>query len=315
MIAISFASKNPQSAEEISGMPMRAGSALHTIFLRELGVTPVTMTASASYEALSRGTIDGMILSVGDWKSYSLQDLLKYTVTGVAVGHWGSYLAISKAAWGGLSPEQQKLWDEVARATAISNAEAIVAQENEVRDEAAAKGAAFTELKDLPASLKDKIISASASTWAKWIEQTEAAGFPDAGVLKARVVGCPQSSCFCWGGLPASSGSVTLAALGHRSTVIPFAVAAGKAAVSQDVALESRPPAPLRLQDDRGESVGSVEVLLTWKVDEFSDNLRLDVAAAVPAVGWLGSRPADEPPATRRHSGPRKVGPPLRDDQ
>ena len=84
--AISFAGVQPGSAADLSGMPLRAGSALHTIFLDELGATPVTMTSSASYEALSRGTIEGTILSIGDWKSYSMQDVLDYTITGVTGG-------------------------------------------------------------------------------------------------------------------------------------------------------------------------------------------------------------------------------------
>ena len=38
--------------------------------LQRLGATPVTMPAAESYEALSLGTIDGIILSIGDWISY-----------------------------------------------------------------------------------------------------------------------------------------------------------------------------------------------------------------------------------------------------
>lgn len=183
--AISFANKTPKSAADLKGMPLRAGSALHTIFLSELGATPVTMPSSASYEALSRGTVEGTILSIGDWRSYSLQDVLTYTVTGVAVGHWGSYLAISDTGWTGLSADEQKLWAETAREIALRNAELIEAQDTEVREAAAAKGSTFADLSTIAPDLKAAIETASTATWRRWVEQTEAAGHP--GLATARL--------------------------------------------------------------------------------------------------------------------------------
>ncbi|WBU62748.1 TRAP transporter substrate-binding protein DctP [Paracoccus aerodenitrificans] len=176
--AINFAGVEPESAEDLNGMPLRAGSALHTIFLEELGSTPVTMPSSASYEALSRGTVEGTILSVADWRSYSLQDVLTYSITGVAVGHWGSYIAISDSAWQQLSDEQKEIWDQTARDIAIENAELIDAQDVEVAEEAAAAGIKFVDVAAIPEGLRSAIESASTATWRRWIEQTEEAGLP-----------------------------------------------------------------------------------------------------------------------------------------
>ncbi|SDN83797.1 TRAP-type C4-dicarboxylate transport system, substrate-binding protein [Lutimaribacter pacificus] len=183
--AISFADVEPDGADALKGLPLRAGSALHTIFLDELGATPVTMPSSQSYEALSRGTINGTILSVGDWKSYSLQDVLTYTITGVAVGHWGSYLAISDEGWSKLSDEQKATWEETAHEIALQNAEAIEAQEGEVRSAAEADGSSFVDIADIAPSLQDAINAASVNTWKRWVEQTEADGHP--GLATARL--------------------------------------------------------------------------------------------------------------------------------
>ncbi|WP_024588237.1 C4-dicarboxylate ABC transporter substrate-binding protein [Aliihoeflea sp. 2WW] len=182
--AISFAGENPDSVSGLSGKPMRAGSALHTIFLNELGVTPVTMPSSASYEALSRGTVEGTILSIGDWRSYSLQDVLTHTITGVAVGHWGSYLAINNATWETLTPEQQETWDRVARDIAMQNAAGIDAQDIEVQEEAAGAGSVFTPITDMSQEMQDHIAMASTNTWQTWVEQTEAAGHPGRATAK-----------------------------------------------------------------------------------------------------------------------------------
>ena len=175
---------------DFHGMPVRAGSALHTIVLERLGVTPVTMPAASAYEALSRGTIDGIILSIGDWVSYSLEELLTYTVTDVAIGHWQSYLAVTERMWDGLTAEQRDTWDRVARAGATRNAEYIDEQDRAVRARAAANGATFVAVQQLPTAMRDHIARAATETWVQWIEQTERNGHPAraTAVLWAEVV-------------------------------------------------------------------------------------------------------------------------------
>ena len=163
---------------DFRGMPVRAGSALHTIVLERLGVTPVTMPAASAYEALSRGTIDGIILSIGDWVSYSLEELLTYTVSDVAIGHWQSYLAVTERMWDGLTAEQRDTWDRVARAATTRNAEYIDEQDRAVRARAAANGATFVAVQQLPAAMRDHIARAATETWIQWIEQTERNGHP-----------------------------------------------------------------------------------------------------------------------------------------
>ena len=163
---------------DFRGMPVRAGSALHTIVLERLGVTPVTMPAAAAYEALSRGTIDGIILSIGDWVSYSLEELLTYTVTDVAIGHWQSYLAVTERTWDGLTDAQRATWDRVARAATTRNAEYIDEQDRAVQARARATGATFVSVEQLPAAMRDHIARAATETWVQWIEQTERDGHP-----------------------------------------------------------------------------------------------------------------------------------------
>ena len=151
---------------------------MHTIVLQQLGATPVTMPASQAYEALSRGTVNGLVLSIGDWKSYSFQDLVKYTVTGVSIGHWESYLATTEDLWKNLPADERQKWDRIARETAMKNAEGIDKQDVEVRDISEKKGGKFVAITALPADMQAHIAKASANTWIQWIEQTEKKGHP-----------------------------------------------------------------------------------------------------------------------------------------
>ena len=176
--ALSTTGKALQAPADLKGMPLRAGSALHTIVLQQLGATPVTMPASQAYEALSRGTVNGLVLSVGDWKSYSFQDLLKYTITGVALGHWESYLATSDAVWNKLSAADKQAWDRTAREVALKNAEGIDKQDVEVRQASEKAGGKFVAIDSLSPGMRAHIAKASANTWIQWIEATEKKGHP-----------------------------------------------------------------------------------------------------------------------------------------
>ena len=176
--AISTTGAELNRVEDFRGMPVRAGSALHTIVLERLGVTPVTMPAASAYEALSRGTIDGIILSIGDWVSYSLEELLTYTLTDVAIGHWQSYLAVTQRTWDGLTDDQRDSWARVADAVTTSNAEYIDEQDGAVRARALASGATFVPVQQLPVAMRDHIARAATETWIQWIEQTERNGHP-----------------------------------------------------------------------------------------------------------------------------------------
>ncbi|GLS14818.1 MULTISPECIES: TRAP transporter substrate-binding protein DctP [Hydrogenophaga] len=181
---ISTTGKVLQSPAELKGLPLRAGSAMHTIVLQQLGATPVTMPASQAYEALSRGTVNGLVLSVADWKSYSFQDLIKYTVTGVSIGHWESYLATTEDQWNKLPADQRQTWDRIARETALKNAEGIDRQDVEVREAAEKKGSKFVPITSLSADMQTFIAKASANTWIQWIEQTEKKGQPGKATAK-----------------------------------------------------------------------------------------------------------------------------------
>lgn len=176
--SLSTTGKVLDSPEDLKGFPMRAGSPLHTIVLQQLGATPVTMTSSASYEALSRGTVGGTILSVADWPSYSMQDLLKYTITGISMGHWESYLAVTDSTWDSFTDKQQQVWNKIARRTALDNAAYIDKREIRVRKNAVANGATFVDVETMSPQMQNYLSQAASQTWTRWIEKMEKNGHP-----------------------------------------------------------------------------------------------------------------------------------------
>ncbi len=177
--SISTVRKTFKEPADFKGVPLRAGSALHTIMLEKLGSTPVTLPGSQAFEAASRGTIEGIIIAISDWPSYSLQQLLRHSIVDVSIGHWESYLAINNDSWNQLSDEQKALFDKTAREIGASNAEEWEARVSTVRDESIAKdGGSFVSINDLSQAMRDHVDKAAADTWITWIERTEAAGHP-----------------------------------------------------------------------------------------------------------------------------------------
>lgn len=176
--AISTASQQITSVDQFKGLQLRAGAALQTMTLEQLGVTPVTIPAADLFEAISRKTLDGTLLSVGDWKSYSLIGALQHTIDGVSLGHWESYNALSQSAWNAMSDEAKAAYDKAARETALKTAEYIDALEAEVRSEAAGKGAEFTQISAMSQGVQDHVADAAMNAWVQWIETTEANGHP-----------------------------------------------------------------------------------------------------------------------------------------
>lgn len=177
--SISTVKKVLEEPADFQGVPLRAGSAIHTIVLEKLGATPVTLPGPQAYEALSRGTIEGIIIAISDWPSYSIQQLLRHSITDVSIGHWESYLAVSDAMWDGLTDEQKKLWDETARRIGAENAEMWETNVGVVKEKSIAEdGGSFVPVSELSKEMQDHIGKAGAETWIAWIEKTEANGHP-----------------------------------------------------------------------------------------------------------------------------------------
>jgi TRAP-type C4-dicarboxylate transport system substrate-binding protein len=177
--SITTANKVLKEPADFSGVPLRAGSAIHTIVLEKLGSTPVTMPGPQIYEALSRNTIEGLVIAISDWPSYSIQPLLKHSIVDVSIGHWESYLAVSDAMWNGLTDEQKKVWDETARRIGLENAQKWEDNVTVVKDKSIKEdGGSFVSINDLSKEMQDHVAKAAADTWVAWIEKTEANGHP-----------------------------------------------------------------------------------------------------------------------------------------
>jgi TRAP-type C4-dicarboxylate transport system substrate-binding protein len=176
---ISTTGKRFDSLKDIKGTPLRGGARAHLIFIEALGATPVEMTAMDAYEAFSRGTVDGAVYSIPDWKAYGFTELFKYNITGISLGHWPSYLAVTKQTWDGLPADVQKIWNETADEMVMENADYWVSlREPTIKEAKEEYGTVFEDIGNLSPEVQEAIFKASVATWKIWIEREEEKGNP-----------------------------------------------------------------------------------------------------------------------------------------
>lgn len=89
---------------DVRGMRIRVAGEIEGETIKALGGAPVTMGSSEVYEALERGTIDGLMSYVGTLVSRDLQQIVRYGT----VAHFGAYTfdAYCRADWYEQQPPQ-----------------------------------------------------------------------------------------------------------------------------------------------------------------------------------------------------------------
>ncbi len=109
-----------RTAEDLRGLRLRSGGAPYSRWAEHFGAVPVALSVLETFEAMSQGTIDGSMASVGDLLSFRLVELVK-AVTRVPLGTYfsTSNFATARATWDSLTVEERIA---VARAANRANA-------------------------------------------------------------------------------------------------------------------------------------------------------------------------------------------------
>jgi TRAP-type C4-dicarboxylate transport system substrate-binding protein len=76
-------------AEDLKGLRLRSGGAPYSRLAEHFGAVPVSIAVLESFEAMSQGTIDGSMASIGDLLAFRLVELTK-AVTAIPLGTYFS---------------------------------------------------------------------------------------------------------------------------------------------------------------------------------------------------------------------------------
>jgi len=101
---------------DVSGTKLRAAGKKFEFMLKEAGASITSMPSSEIYHALSTGVIDTMLTSSASFVSYRLYEVLKYinAPRDYSIWYMAENLCIAEQTWARLTPEQQKIFMEVA---------------------------------------------------------------------------------------------------------------------------------------------------------------------------------------------------------
>ena len=97
-----------KTAEDLKGLRLRSGGAPFSRWAENFGAVPVSISVLETFEAMSQGTIDGTMASIGDLLAFRLVELAKH-VTAVPLGTYfsTSNFATAKATWADMSTEER----------------------------------------------------------------------------------------------------------------------------------------------------------------------------------------------------------------
>ncbi len=99
-----------KSFADLRGLKIGVQGGVQVQVLQNLGATPISLAPPEWYEALERGTVDGIVTSWAAFPSLKLDEVTKQHVEG-PLGNSNHLIAMNQAKWDALSPEVQAAID------------------------------------------------------------------------------------------------------------------------------------------------------------------------------------------------------------
>ncbi|MBI4621341.1 MAG: TRAP transporter substrate-binding protein [Desulfobacterales bacterium] len=109
--------KPVRKPEDLKGLRIRVAGRVEAAVIKALGGAATTTSSAELYEALQRGTVDGVMCTETTIISRSLQDVVKY-VTKPPLGAYSGQIYMRRDKWESLSPDIQKLFIESGKNSA-----------------------------------------------------------------------------------------------------------------------------------------------------------------------------------------------------
>lgn len=171
-----LASKKPvRSMDDMSGLKVRA-TGLSSKIVSSLGGTPVAMSQPETYEALQKGVVDATFCPVETLKGWKQGEVIDTVTDTSAIGYTTSmFVVMNKDKWNSLSPEMQKLIEEVS--------EQWVAKHGAAWDQADQEGMAFIkelnrEVIELSQDEQARFVAAVKPILDDYVKKANEAGLP-----------------------------------------------------------------------------------------------------------------------------------------
>ena len=166
------------SPADLKKAKLRTPSRIHEIYSKHVGINSVTMPTFDLFDAMSRGAIDGSYLFIADWTGYGFQELFKYTIQGINLGHFGSVLAMTEDKWNSIPEDIQQIMIKAMDDHRDAGSQLWIDRSAEIIESTKAEGAKFIQLEDADPEVKKVLEDGLVKTWHDFIDLLEEQGEP-----------------------------------------------------------------------------------------------------------------------------------------
>lgn len=168
--------------DSFKGLKLRSTGGSKEIATRLVGAVPISIPAPETREALSRGTLDGVLFPHSSVLPYEIQPFLKYGTQNTNFGSFVVTYTISQSRWEKLSPEVQTALATAGEEATLHGCEVADRLDGEDKKTIANAGVKFV---DLPPADAAKVTELMATVSDEWANALEARGRPARAILEA----------------------------------------------------------------------------------------------------------------------------------
>ncbi|MGZ6223057.1 MAG: TRAP transporter substrate-binding protein [Syntrophales bacterium] len=174
--------KNPtKSVADLKGLRIKA-NAENADIVKNLGASPVTMPVTETYDALSRGVVDGCLFPLEALQGFKIGEVVKTVLEDYPMSYMTSMYAImNKAKWNAISPADQKAIDKINEEYIEKFGKGWVELDSKAVEFAKSKGVTFVKV-----SKEDEAFTAEKMKpiLDDYVKTTKAKGLPGDEALK-----------------------------------------------------------------------------------------------------------------------------------
>jgi TRAP-type C4-dicarboxylate transport system substrate-binding protein len=140
--------KPVKTMADIKGLRIKA-NAENADIVKNLGGAPVTMPVGETYEALSRGMIDGTLFPIEALQGFKIGEVVKTVLEDYGMSYMTSmYVIMNKDKWNSISPADQKAIEKINDEYSEKIGKLWVELDNKAREFALGKGVTFVKISD-----------------------------------------------------------------------------------------------------------------------------------------------------------------------
>jgi TRAP-type C4-dicarboxylate transport system substrate-binding protein len=169
-------------ASDLDGLKIRTAGGAMDLMMRSIKGVPVRMAAPEIYESMTRGTLDGVVLSYQSAASYDLGKLLKSGTSGLNFGTALITYSIGETKWKSLPENVRKVLADVGEQTTRESCKRFEDGEKAAGVKVQSQGMKVITFGDADRKVFAEAFAGVADTWAK---DTDKRGKPGSDVLKA----------------------------------------------------------------------------------------------------------------------------------